>query len=120
MAQQMMWNYSDEIYRGQADDGTIITVAEDAMRLALAKAGRQIFETEWWMETLTNVLEHWGIYSKRWVDDLTGMPRLDFSLGQAKQMPDRTSGPLSSRLNSGPLSTRNLSQNPPSDKEKRP
>lgn len=120
MTQQMMWNYNDEIYRGQADDGTIITVTEDAMRAALVKAGRQIFETDWWVETLTSVLEHWGIYGKRWIDDLTGMPRLDFSLGQAKPMPSQSSGPLSARLNSGPLSTRHLTQNPPPDKEKRP
>ena len=118
MTQQMMWNYTDEIYRGQADDGTVITVAEDAMRVALLKAGRQIFETEWWVETLTSVLEHWGIHGRRWIDDVTRMPRLDFTLGQPKSAPGQSSGPLSSRLNSGPLSTRHLPQNPSPNKDK--
>ena len=98
-------------------DGTVITVEEDAMETALKKAGKSIYESEWWLETLAQVLEHWGIYCKRSVDEATHVPRLRFSMippapketgtSQAQRPSTYTtplnSGPLSSRLNSGRL-----------------
>lgn len=100
----MMWSARETLYRGQASDGTVITVDEDAMQSALKKAGNGIFETDWWVDTLTRVLEHWGIFSRRWLDEATQVPRMHFRLGDPKpttplekQQIDGT-GPLSARI----------------------
>ncbi len=117
MAQQMMWIAIEETYRGQASDGAVITVNEDTMLLAHKKAGRDVFEADWWTGTLTRILEHWGIYGKRWMDQSTRVPRMHFNTGEPRQiiggLNPNASGPLSSRLNSGPLSTKHLPQDPP-------
>jgi hypothetical protein len=112
MAQQMMWSQIDQVFRGQASDGTVITVEEDAMLLAHKKAGNSVYESDWWPETLTRVLEHWGIYGKRWVDDVTFVPRIHFTKGepkqQAAQQQQQRSGPLSTRLLSSQQDTERL------------
>ncbi len=117
MPQQMMWNQMDQVYRGQASDGTVITVEEDAMVLAHKKAGNSVYESDWWPETLTRVLEHWGIYSKRWVDEVTLMPRMHFTRGEpagqgAHTAQAQTQTQEQQQLRSGPLSTRLLTANP--------
>ena len=99
----MMWSAWEGLYRGQASNGTVITVDEDAMNVALKQAGKGIFETDWWTETLTRILDHWGIYSKRWTDEITGVPRLHFHLSKPKPSPPQgeqiaTTGPLGSRI----------------------
>src|SRR5438105_3020251 len=104
MAQQIMWSYTDRLYRGQAGDGTVVTVTEEAMDVALKKAGKGVFESDWWTETLTVVLEHWGIYGKRWADPATAMPRLHFVKGEPK--PDSMA--TNPKMASSPLSTRIL------------
>ncbi len=102
MPQMMMWSQFEDLYRGQATDGAVITVADDAMRLTQKKAGNSVYEADWWLETLTRVLEHWGVYCKRWVDPASQVPRLHFSLGDPQ--PDRQpTGSLSARIMSGPL-----------------
>ena len=112
MAQQMMWNSWQETFRGQATDGTIVTVDQEAMDLAHRKAGTSVYESDWWPETLTSVLEHWGIYHKKWLDEDTHNPRLHFTT----TVPEKTSearpvsGPLSARLTSSSLNTRNLTK----------
>ncbi len=104
MPQQMMWNVREAVYRGQASDGTVITVDEDAMSTALKKAGNTIFESDWWVETLIRVLEHWGIFSKRWIDDVTNVPRMHFKLAEPKPVEPHEekmiegTGPLSARI----------------------
>ena len=106
MAQQMMWIPFEEQYRGQATQGEVVTVAEDAMKLALKKAGNWVFDSDWWVETLIRVLEHWGIYRKRWLDPATQVVRLHFSVGNPTPDPNDSktaSGPLSTRILSGPL-----------------
>ncbi|HUP28423.1 MAG TPA: hypothetical protein VM409_08310 [Chloroflexia bacterium] len=111
MAQQMMWNSWQENFRGQASDGTIVTVEKEAMDLAHRKAGTGVYESDWWPETLTRVLEHWGIYHEKWVDDDTHNSRLHFTTSvpnKSNATARPPSGPLSARLTSGPLSTRNL------------
>src|SRR4028118_1261134 len=71
MARNMMWNELEGQYRGQAEQGEGVTVAEDAMKLAHKRAGNWAFEADWWVETLTRALEHWGLFSKRWGDPAT-------------------------------------------------
>lgn len=111
MAQQIMWNQFEGIFRGQASDGTVITIEDEALKMALNKAGNDVFESDWWAETLVRVLEHWGIYGKRWSDDTTHTGRLHFTLGEPKAGTGQ-SGPLTERLLSGPLSTRMLPKEP--------
>lgn len=111
MAQQMMWNVFQETFRGQASDGTIVTVEKEVMDVAHRKAGAGVYDSDWWPETLTRVLEHWGIYHKKWVDEDTGNPRLHFTNIPPQKSEDTlktASGPLSARLTSGPLKTRHL------------
>ncbi|MDQ6694036.1 MAG: hypothetical protein M3014_06400 [Chloroflexota bacterium] len=106
MSQKMMWDIIAGIYRGQATDTTVVTVEEAAMTLALTKAGKGVFDADWWPETLTRILEHWGIYSRRWIDEATRLPRMHFVLGQPKPGTpgiENASGPLSARIMSGPL-----------------
>jgi hypothetical protein len=80
MSQQLMWNQIEELYRGQGTNGTVITIESDAMQTALNRAGKAVYDTDWWIETLQNVLEHWGVYSQRWLDVATRVPRIHFSL----------------------------------------
>ncbi len=104
MAREMMWNEFEGQYRGQAEGGEVVTVAEDAMKLAHKRAGSWAFDSDWWVETLTRVLEHWGLYKKRWVDPSTQVVRLHFTLGEPKPAaPIQGTGPLSARIMSGPL-----------------
>lgn len=120
MPQQMMWSQMDKVYRAQSTNGTLITVNEEAMDLALKKAGKGVFESEWWMETLEHVLLHWGIVARRWVDEATRVPRIGFSTQtaeseritgdlQSQQTPPPARGPLSTRILSNKLSGKLLS-----------
>jgi hypothetical protein len=81
MAQKMMWDTIGRNYRGQSSNGTVVTVAEDAMELAQKKAGKGVYESDWWIETLERVLEHWGIATKKWVDQATQTSRAGFTIG---------------------------------------
>src|SRR5438105_10072653 len=121
MAQPLMWNIYESNYRGQAANGTVVTVEEEAMELARKNAGKSVYETEWWVETLERVLEHWGIYTQRWVDDATQNRRINFTLEppkgadkeekKASEQPSlshSSSGPLLNRLVSGNLGTKDL------------
>ncbi len=112
MAQQMMWNTWQEAFRGQAGDGTIVTVEQEAMDLAHRKAGTSVYESDWWPETLTSILEHWGIYHKKWMDEDTHNPRLHFTTAAPEKASGAkpVSGPLSARLASGTLNTSNLTK----------
>lgn len=114
MPQQIMWDRIAEIYRGQAENRTVVTIDREAMEMAVKKAGNTVFEADWWTETLPSVLAHWGIHSKRWTDEATRVPRLHFSMLEPGEEPGANttaSGPLSTRiLNSGNLSTRILPQ----------
>lgn len=113
MSQKMMWDIIAGIYRGQASDTTVITVEEDAVELALSKAGKSVYDSDWWPETLPRILEHWGIYSSRWTDEATRLHKMHFVLGRpTKPSPvgiENANGPLSARVMSGPLSGRLLS-----------
>ena len=130
MAQKMMWDHILSVYRGQASDGTVVVAEPAAMDLAQRKAGRTVYDSDWWVETVQRTLEHWGIYSRRWIDAATRMPRINYSLtkytGQAgsavaeaaqPQSVDQVvpapirplaSGPLTNRIISGPLGPRDL------------
>ncbi|HET9496375.1 MAG TPA: hypothetical protein VFR15_19275 [Chloroflexia bacterium] len=110
---QLMWNPFEGQYRGQATTGEVVTVDEDVMNQAIKKAGSGVFEVDWWIESLQDVLQHWGFQSKRWMDPVTGMPRVNYSMGakgpvpQGEQ-PHTTSGILHKLTTSGPLTTRIL------------
>jgi hypothetical protein len=123
MAQQLMWDQIEAIYRGQATNSALVTVEQDAMDVALRKAGKVIYDSDWWLETLQNVLEHWGIYGKRWVDPATQLQRVHFTLGEPRKDTDSgqlqqetppaegtRTGPLTERLISGKLTTRDLTK----------
>src|SRR5438477_12624003 len=84
MAQQMMWDHILSNYRGQATDGAAVTVEPPAMELASKKAGKTAYDADWWVETVHETLQHWGINVRRWVDAATRMPRLDFTLNNPK------------------------------------
>src|SRR5947208_3077508 len=125
MAQQMMFDPILSNYRGQATNGTVVTVEPAAMELANKKAGRTAYDSDWWVETVQSTLEHWGILGRRWIDGATRMPRLDFTYEKSKRTgastPEKTeadaadssqtsqptkplgSGPLTNRIMSGPL-----------------
>jgi hypothetical protein len=117
MSQQIMWINAEEIYRGQASDGTIVTIEKDALEVALRKAGRGIWEADWWTETLPATLQHWGLTGQQSIDPLTRMPTMHF--GQVKatgadptgdqSKPDLNSGSLLSRLATGKFITGKLS-----------
>jgi hypothetical protein len=124
MPQQMMWNVVERTYRGQAPDGTVVTVDEDAMNLALQKAGKTVFETEWWLDALAPVLQHWGLAGASSIDLATNVPRLHFALGEQKieekkgpTEPQFPSGSLLTRL-SDQLSSKDLPNDPPTGKGK--
>jgi hypothetical protein len=80
MAQRMMWNQFQGEYRGQATNGTVVTVEETVMDLALKKAGKGVFDSDWWIEALERVLNHWGINTQHWMDATTHTRRAHFSL----------------------------------------
>ncbi len=123
MAQQMMWDPIVGDYRGQAADGTVVTVVPEAMELANKRAGRTVYDSDWWVETVQSTLEHWGIYSRRWIDAASRVPRVEFSIGEPKSATTQDqakvdvadsptanepgkiagSGPLTNRIMSGPL-----------------
>jgi hypothetical protein len=111
---QLMWNPFEAQYRGQATTGEVVTVDEDVMNQAIKKAGSGVFEVDWWLESLQDVLQHWGFQSKRWMDPVTGMPRVNYSMGpkgpapQGDQAHTTTSGILRKLTGSGPLTTRIL------------
>jgi hypothetical protein len=111
---RILWNQVEAVYRGQANTGDVITVDEDAMQRALVNAGNAVFDSEWWVESLPNVLEHWKLVSRRWMDNVTGMPRVHYRLvteADAQQPQGRT-GPFRSNTGpikgTGPLTTRFL------------
>jgi hypothetical protein len=119
MAQQMMFDYMERNYRGQASDGTVVTSTEEAMEAALKRAGKTIYDSDWWIETMEQVLVSWGIYKTRWQDPATGSPRASFSIEPPEKDTNTTStqrpaantvgfpsGPLSSRLTSGKLTNK--------------
>src|SRR4051794_24149666 len=112
MAQQLMWSQIESLYRGQGTNGTVVTVELDAMDLAQKRAGKSVFDTDWWVETLKQVLDHWGIYSQRWTDAATRMPRVHFSITQPRpgQIIDGTQQPTTQQqpYDSGPINTGTL------------
>ena len=107
MAQELMWSQIQAVYRGQATNGVLVVVEDDAMQLALKKAGKTVFDTDWWLETPNDVLEHWGVYAKRLVDEATQVPKTTFKAGEPKSGSTITNpslgGPLSTRILSGKL-----------------
>lgn len=108
---RILWNQVEAVYRAQANSGDVITVDEDAMQRALVNAGNPVFDTEWWVEALPSVLEHWNLGSRRWMDQVTGMPRVHYRLLAEVPAADGT-GPFGSNTSqvkgTGPLSTRIL------------
>src|SRR5437773_1414162 len=130
MAQQMMFDPILTNYRGQATNGTVVTVEPAAMELANKRAGRTVYDSDWWVETVQSTLEHWGINGRRWIDAATRVPRLDFTFEKSKSAaasssqqgdpdaPDESptnpstkplgSGPLTNRIVSGPLNPKDL------------
>jgi hypothetical protein len=82
MAQPMMWNQFQSNYRGQSTNGTIVTVDESVMTLALKKAGKSVFDSDWWLETLERVLNHWGVDARHWIDATTNTRRAHFSMAE--------------------------------------
>ena len=124
MAQKLMWNQIESQYRGQGTNGAVVTVEVEAMDLATRKAGKSVYDTDWWIETLQNVLEHWGIYTQRWTDAATKVPRIHFSVTMPRpgevpgttQQPYTTSGPLNP-MTSGPLNTGTLRERLLSNKQ---
>jgi hypothetical protein len=119
---RIMWSQIDSQYRGQSTSGTILTIDEDAMNKAIKNAGNAVFDTEWWVETLGVVLEHWGLRYKRWLDPVTQMPHVHYRLtndrtptGSTGPLPGpngapaiKGTGPLTTRILSGKLNSGNL------------
>ncbi len=120
---RILWSQIDGHYRGQSNAGVILTVDQDAMNMAIKNAGNAVFDTEWWVETLSVVLEHWGLKSKRTLDHTTQMPHVhyrlttdgipagntDFLNGANGAGPLKGTGPLTTRLLiSGKLNSSNL------------
>lgn len=115
MQQQLMWTAMEARFRGQATNGSIVTVTQDALDMALKHAGRQVYETDWWVETLPQVIQNWGIYYRQTLDKATFNHCVDFShesFETAAPEPadhsfarssSRASGPLGSTPPSGPL-----------------
>lgn len=112
-----MWSQAEELYRGQSLTGTVITIDEEALIVALKNAGNTVFDTEWWLETFTVVLERWGLKSKQWTDPATQVLRVHYRMANVAQpepgstmTPNQTgTGPLTTRiLNSGKLNSGNL------------
>ena len=109
---RIMWSQTEGLYRGQALTGTVLTVDEDALRIALKNAGNAVFDTEWWLETLTIVLERWGLNAKQWTDPATQVLRIHFRVtaDQAAAANGGVgTGPLTARIQSGNLISGGLS-----------
>src|SRR5437868_7132102 len=122
MAQRMMWDHITAVYRGQAGNGTVVAVEPAAMDLAHKKAGKVVYDSDWWVESLKVTMEHWGIHGRYWTDGATRVPRANFSLDRytdsGKLSPEQVSssstppvqpvqsGPLLDRLKSGPLGSK--------------
>ena len=110
---RIMWSHVESQYRAQSNAGVIITIDEDAMNKAIKNAGNVVFDTEWWVETLPVVLEHWGLRTKRWLDPTTHMPHIHYRLTNDR-VPTGTTGPLTGEdavsipKGTGPLMTRIL------------
>jgi hypothetical protein len=110
---RIMWSHVESQYRGQSFSGVIITIDEDAMNKVIKQAGNVVFDTEWWIETLAVVFEHWGLKSSRWLDPATQMPHVHYRLIHDRK-PNDTSGPLTGAgsvtaiKGTGPLMTRIL------------
>jgi hypothetical protein len=119
---RIMWSQAEDLYRGQSLTGTVVTIDEDALKAALRNAGNVIFDTEWWVETLTVVLERWGLIAKQWTDPATQVLRVHFrtiNTGQpVASGANIGTGPLTTRLlnsgklNSGPLNSGPLNSGP--------
>ena len=124
MAQKLMWSQIESLYRGQGTNGAVVTVEVEAMDVAMRRAGKSVYDSDWWVETLQNVLEHWGIYIQHWTDAATRVPRMHFSVTMprpgegpgASQQPSTTSGPLRS-MASGPLTSGSLRERLLSNKQ---
>jgi hypothetical protein len=107
---RIMWSQTEGLYRGQALTGTVITIDDDALNVALKNAGNAIFDTEWWLETLTIVLERWGLNAKQWTDPATQVLRIHFRVSADQPAANGVgTGPLTTRILSGGLSSGNLS-----------
>jgi hypothetical protein len=102
-----MWSQVEGLYRGQCPTGTVITIDEDALKVALKNAGNAIFDTEWWIETFTVVLERWGLKSKNWTDPATQVLRVHFRMANSDGVQGNSTGPLGGTT-TGPLTTRLL------------
>ena len=124
MSQKLMWNQIETLYRGQGTNGAGVTVEAEALDVAMRRAGKSVYDSDWWVETLQNVLEHWGIYMQRWTDAATRVPRIHFSVSVPRpgvvpggaQQPSTTSGPLKP-MTSGPLNTGTLRERLLSNKQ---
>jgi hypothetical protein len=108
---RIIWNQVEAVYRGQSSTGAVITVDEDALQRALRNAGNAVFDSEWWLESLPVVLERWSLGSRRWMDQVTGMPRVHYRIvtdppPQSRTGPFGNTGPLIK--GTGPLTTRIL------------
>jgi hypothetical protein len=103
-----MWSQAESLYRGQSLTGTVITVDEDALKAALKNAGNSIFDTEWWLETMTVVLERWGLKAKQWTDPATQVLRVHFRAAVANGAEPGQAAASSSNSGTGPLTTRLL------------
>jgi hypothetical protein len=114
---QLMWNPFEAQYRGQSPTGEVVTVDEDVMNHAIKKAGSGVFEVAWWLESLPDVLQHWGYQEKRWTDPSTRMPRVNYSFApkgaaaEGDHTQPTTSGFLRKLTTTGPLTTRLLNTN---------
>ncbi|MGA7733735.1 MAG: hypothetical protein WCD37_20925 [Chloroflexia bacterium] len=110
---RIMWNHVEGQYRGQSYSGVILTIDEDAMNKVIKNAGNAVFDTEWWIETLAVVFDHWGLKSSRWLDPATQMPHVHYRLVNDRKSTE-TTGPLAgatsttSVLGTGPLMSRLL------------
>ncbi|MEO8287689.1 MAG: hypothetical protein ABI670_14775 [Chloroflexota bacterium] len=108
---RIMWSQAEDLYRGQALMGAVITIDEPALQTALKHAGNSVFDTEWWVETLTVVMDRWGLKAKQWTDPATQVLRIHYRTSDATQNGSGNqvvTGPLTTRLLSGPLNSGRL------------
>lgn len=113
MSQRMMWDHILAEYRGQAANGTVVVVEQAAMELAHKKAGKVVYDSDWWVETLPVTFDHWGIFGRHWMDGATRVPRANYSLNRysdsgelLEERPAPSPSSLTQPLNSGPLLNR--------------
>lgn len=106
---RIMWSQTESMYRGQSLTGTVITIDEDALSIALKNAGNAVFDTDWWLETLTIVLERWGLNAKQWTDPATQVLRIHFRVTTDQAAANGVgTGPLTARIASGNLASGGL------------